>query len=279
MSRVPRRSESRRTPGRSCTGRHVSLATVGFFKRILSGSSDDGRLLPRDTPEVLASFGQSESPAAGGEMGPGLDLGRTVREAVQVDPDRVLDEMVEACDKAGGWAYWGAWDILGTYARDHEKDLRFVHIVDGVIDTMRAKGYGPGDIPMGLTARMIERDRAKAAEAPGAGESEPEPEPAIPALAEGEQRLLKVIDRPDGNQNKIYLIHRRSSDDEDDRFVAVIHCSESDDFSFENEWAWKGGADERAVYIRVAEAHANGRTRSCEYWLDSQVQWYADRVA
>ena len=54
-------------------------------------------------------------------MGPGLDLGLTVREAVQVDPDRVLDEMVEACDKAGGWAYWGAWDILGTYARDHEK--------------------------------------------------------------------------------------------------------------------------------------------------------------
>lgn len=210
-------------------------------------------------------------------MRAGLELGQAVEKALEIDPDRVLDEIVEACDAAGGWSYYGAWDILSAYASDHQDDPRYVHIVDGLLDTLEKEGYGPGDIPVILTPRAIARQRAEQVADPQAeGASDPEPE--IPPLADAERRLLQVVDRPDGNQNKIYLIHRRPSDRENFQFVAVIHNSEDTDFDFDTETAWQGGENERVVYIRVAEAYANSRTASCEYWLEPAVQWFADRA-
>lgn len=251
---------------------------MGLLKGMFSsGRGDSGRLLPPDAPAILESFGRSESPAPGGDMIPGLDLGRTVGKALKVDPDRVLDEIVEACDSVGGWSYYGAWDILSAHASDRQEDPRYVHIVDGLLETLVKEGYGPGDIPMALTARAIERQRAEQATSPEA-ESVSEPEPEIPPLADGERRLLQIVDRPDGNRNEIYLIHRRPPDYEGHQFVAVIHHSESTDFDFETVTAWHGGADERDVYIRVAEAYANTQTASCRYWLEPGIQWFADRV-
>lgn len=231
---------------------------------------------------ILESFGRSEGPAPSGDIGTGeitagLELGQAVKKALEVDPDRVLDELVEACDSVGGWSYYGAWDILSAYASNHETDPRYVHIIDGILDTLLEEGYGPGDIPMALTPRMIERQRAEQAASPET-ESVREAEPEIPPLTDGERRLLEVVDRPDGNQNRIYLIHRRPSDNEDHQFVAVIHSSEATDFAFDTEWAWQGGVDERAVYIRVAEAYANSQTASCRYWLEPNLKWFADRV-
>lgn len=211
-------------------------------------------------------------------MTAGIELGQTVKKALEADPNRVFDEMVEACDSVGGWSYYGAWDILSTFASDHQSDPRYVHIVDGLLDTLQEEGYGPGDIPMTLTPRAIERQRAEQAVSTST-ESGSEPEPEIPPLADGEQRLLQVVDRPDGNRNEIYLIHRRPSDYEDHRFVAVIHHSEVTDFAFDAARAWHGGEDERTVYIRVAEAYANSRMASCKYWLEPGVQWFADRVS
>lgn len=251
---------------------------MGLLRDMFSAGDDrSGRLLPPDAPATLESFGRSEGPAPGGDMVAGLDLGRIVGKALEVEPDRVLDEIVEACDAVGGWSYYGAWDILSTHASDRQEDPRYVHIVDGLLDTLVEEGYGPGDIPMALTARAIERQRAEHAASPET-ESVPEAEPEIPPLADGERRLLQVVDRPDGNQNKIYLIHRRPPDYEDHRFVAVIHHSESTDFDFDTTTAWQGGADERTAYIRVAEAYANSRTASCGYWLEPNLQWFADRV-
>lgn len=251
---------------------------MGFLKDLFSSGGDrPGRLLPPDAPTILESFGRSERPAPGGDMAAGLDLGQAVKKALEVDPERALDEIVEACDSIGGWSYYGAWDILSAYASDREDDPRYVHIIDGLLDTLREEGYGPGDIPMALTPREIERQRAERAASPEAG-SAPEPEPEIPPLADGERRLLQVVDRPDGNQNKIYLIRRRPFDHENHQFVTVIHFSESTDFGFDTEEAWHGGEDERAVYIRVAEAYANTRTSSCSYWLESDLEWFADRV-
>ena len=248
---------------------------MGLFKDLLSGGS--GRLLPSDAPATLESFGRFNGPAPGGDMAAGIELGRAVKKALTEDPGPVLDEMVAACDSVGGWSYYGAWDILSAFVPEREDDPRYAHIVDGLLDTLEAEGYGPGDIPMILTPRAIARQRDKRAAEPAA-ESAPQPEPDIPRLAEGEQRLLKVVDRPDGNQNRIYLIHRRDSDIDLFQFVAVIHCSEEADFDFDTSFAWQGGEDERTVYIRVAEAYANGRTTSCGYWLDPNVQWFADRV-
>jgi hypothetical protein len=208
----------------------------------------------------------------------GIELGQAVKKALEVDPDRVLDEMVEACDSIGGWSYYGAWDILSAFASDRQEDPRYVHIVDGLLDHLTEEGYGPGDIPMILTPRAIERQRAARAANPGAAGA-PEPEPEIPPLTDGERRLLQVVDRPDGNQNRIYLVHRRHPDYEDHRFAAVIHHSDAPDFDFDTASAWHGGADERTIYIRVAESYANSRTASCGYWLEPNVQWYADRVS
>lgn len=245
---------------------------MGLFKDLLSGGS--GRLLPPDAPATLESFGRFNGPAPGGDAGAGIELGQALKKPLAEDPDRVLDELVEACDSVGGWSYYGAWDILSAFVPDREDDPRYVHIVDGLLDTLEAEGYGPGDIPMILTPRAIARQRTERATEPAA---ENTPEPAIPPLSAGEQRLLKVVDRPDGNQNRIYLVHRRPSDLDLYRFVAVIHHSEAD-FDPHTASAWQGGEDERAVYIRVAEAYANSRTASCGYWLDPNVQWFADRV-
>jgi hypothetical protein len=247
---------------------------MGLLKDLFgSGGGDSGRLLPPDAPAALESLGRHEGPAPGGDPLPALELMQAVRRAVDADPDRLLDEIVEACDSVGGWSYYGAWDLLHSFADDHEDDPRYVHVVDGLLDTMEREGYGPGDIPMALTARAVERQRREqAAEAP------PQPEPEIPPLADGERRLLQTVERPDGNQNRIYLIHRRPSDEEDYKFVAVIQHSESADFDFDTAFAWQRGVDERTVYIRVAEAYANSRTATCRYWLEPDVQWFADRV-
>jgi hypothetical protein len=256
------------------------MSAMGLLRNVFSSGGDhSGRLLPPNAPAILESFGRFEGPAPGGDAHAGLDLGRVVKTALEADPDRVLDEMVEACDSVGGWSYYGAWDILSAFASDRQEDPRYVHIVDGLLDTLVEEGYGPGDIPMILTPRAIERQRAGQATSPETESTpEPEPEPEIPRLADGEQRLLQVVDRPDGNQNRIYLIHRRPSDYDDHQFVAVIHHSETSDFAFDQAGAWHGGVDERTVYIRVAEAFANTRTASCGYWLEPDVQWFADRV-
>lgn len=251
---------------------------MGLLRDLFSSGGDrPRRLLPPDTPAILEEFGRYEGPASGGDAIAGLELGRTVKKALEVDPERVLDEIVEACDSVRGWSFYGAWDILSAYASDREDDPRYVHIIDGLLDTLQEEGYGPGDIPRILTPRAIARQRAEHAASP-AVERPPESEPGIPPLAEGERRLLQVVDRPDGNQNKIYLIRRRPFDRENHQFVTVIHFSESTDFGFDTEEAWHGGEDERAVYIRVAEAYANTRHASVSYWLEPSVQWFADRV-
>lgn len=235
------------------------------------------RLLPRGAPEILESFGRHEGPAPGGDMAAGLEFGQAVKRALTVDPERVMDEMVEACDAIGGWSYYGAWDILSAYAPDREEDPRYVHIVDGLLDTLKAEGYGPGDIPMILTPRAIARERA-AQQASPQSQNVAESEPVIPPLADGERRLLKIIGRPDGNENRVYLIHRRSEDLEGYKFVAVIQSSDEPDFDFDTTFGWQVGEDERTVYIRIAEAYVNGQTAQCTYWLEPAVQWFADRV-
>jgi hypothetical protein len=243
-------------------------------------SSDDGRpqrLLPRDAPVILESFGRFNGPVAGGDAGPGIELGRAIKSQLELEPDRVLDEMVEACDSIGGWSYHGAWDILSAFVPERQDDPRYVHIVDGLLDNLTEEGFGPGDIPMILTPRAIERQRAARAAEPEAP-SAADPEPEIPPLGDGERRLLQVVKRPDGNENRIYLLRSRPGDEGDRHFVAVIHFSEADDFDFDTEDAWHGGLDERAVYIRVAESYANSRTATCEYWLEPNLQWFADRV-
>jgi hypothetical protein len=247
---------------------------MGILRDMFSGDGRSSRLLPADAPALLESFGRAESPAPGGDPQAGVELFGIVKRALDTDQERTLDEMVELCDTVGGWSYYGAWDLLHSFASDRHEDPRYLHIVDGLLDTLEAEGFGPGDIPMGLTQRAIARQRAARPVQTGP----PEPEPEVPPLAEGEQRLLEIVDRPDGNQNRIYLIRRPPTESEPYPFVAVIQSSEDPDFDFDTARGWMRGGDERTVYIRVAEAYANSRTASCGYWLEPGVKWFADRV-
>lgn len=83
----------------------------------------------------------------------------------------------------------------------------------------------------------------------------------IAPLAEGEERLVRVVHRPDGNRNDVYLIH--SGPDHGDvmgtgepvRFVAVIRST--DDTSGGDETMWFRASTLEALYVDIASAHRN----------------------
>lgn len=249
---------------------------MGRLRDTIFGGGREERLFPPTTATLLETYGRAEGPMPGGDREAGIQLLQIVRRAIDTDQDRALDELVEICDSVGGWSYYGAWDMVHSFASEPEEDPRYLHLVDGLLDTLEAEGGGPGDIPMALTQRAIARTRARQAAQPAP--AAPEPEPAIAPLADGEQRLLQIVDRPDGNQNRIYLIRRPPSETEPYPFVAVIQSSDDPDFDFDTAWGWQRGSDERTVYIRVAEAYANSRAAAFGYWLEPHVQWFADRV-
>ena len=108
-------------------------------------------------------------------------------------------------------------------------------------------------------------------------------EPSIVPLADGEERLLQTVYRPDGNRNDIYLTHRRPSDDgamgsgEPINFLAIIRSTDAEPGS--EPFAWQRGPDERSIYIRVAEAFVNAPLPpGASANLDAGVQWYVDRI-
>ena len=115
--------------------------------------------------------------------------------------------------------------------------------------------------------------------------SAPGAEPTIRPLAEGEERLLNTIQRPDGERNEIYLVHRRPSDDETMgtgepiNFVAIIRSTDQDPNDTSPPFAWQCGPDERTIYIRVAEAAVNAPPPpGGSATLDPDVQWFVDRI-
>ena len=75
---------------------------MGLFKDLLSGNS--GRLLPADAPATLESFGRFNGPVPGGDVAAGIELGQALKQPLAAEPDRVLDELVAACDSVGGWS-------------------------------------------------------------------------------------------------------------------------------------------------------------------------------
>lgn len=108
-------------------------------------------------------------------------------------------------------------------------------------------------------------------------------EPSIVPLADGEERLLQTVYRPDGNRNDIYLVHRRPSDDgtmgsgEPVNFLAIIRSTDAEPGS--QPFAWQRGPDERSIYIRVAEAFVNAPLPpGASANLDAAVQWFVDRI-
>lgn len=95
----------------------------------------------------------------------------------------------------------------------------------------------------------------------GATPTDEDREPTIAPLVHDEERWLETVHRTDGNRNDIFLIHRRSMDEdtsgEPTNFVTIIRATDSD--PNETPRAWHRGSDERSVYLQVAEALSTPR--------------------
>lgn len=83
---------------------------------------------------------------------------------------------------------------------------------------------------------------------------------AVRPFGPDEQRLLGVITRPDGNENRVCLIHRRDNDHamtatgEQVKYVAATTFTDRPD---DPPMEWFYGATAEDVVIRVAEAWVN----------------------
>lgn len=83
----------------------------------------------------------------------------------------------------------------------------------------------------------------------------------VAPLAEGEERLVQVVHRPDGNRNDTYLIHSRPDHGdvmgtgEPVRFVAVIRST--DDTSEGDGNMWFRASTLEGLYFDIARAHRN----------------------
>jgi hypothetical protein len=110
-------------------------------------------------------------------------------------------------------------------------------------------------------------------------------EPEIAPLGPGEERLLQVIHRLDGNRNDIFLVHRDASDyqmtgpNDPNLFAAIIRHTDEDPDKSTLPLAWQVGATERSIYIRLAEALSNSPPLpGVKVELDSGVEWYVERI-
>lgn len=110
-------------------------------------------------------------------------------------------------------------------------------------------------------------------------------EPEIAPLGPGEERLLQVVHRLDGNRNDIYLVHRSATDYESKgldgsvNFAATIKSTDDPERTTPY-WAWQTGETERSIYIRLAEAFSNSPPLpGVRVEFDDAVQWYVDRIA
>lgn len=112
----------------------------------------------------------------------------------------------------------------------------------------------------------------------------PDIEPDLGPLEAGEERLIRVVHRPDGNKNEVYVTHRRDIDDqttgagEPINYVAVIRSTDSDPNRAPS--AWHRGPNLRSVYILVAEASVNAPPPpGFETWDAPELKWYISRVS
>ena len=89
----------------------------------------------------------------------------------------------------------------------------------------------------------------------------PPPSIQVAPLAEGEERLVQIVHRPDGNRNEVYLIH--SGPDHGDvmgtgetvRFVAVIRST--DEADGREGTMWFRGHTLEALCLDIAMAYRN----------------------
>lgn len=229
---------------------------------------------------------------------------------------RVCAELLEACDEHGGWTIAGALCVALDLDSDSQ-NANYLAIIDRAAAFLHDEGVSAADIPPFVLDRWHEshtswnsnrqQDTAPT-QAPGPGQTPPvtvataaadsaaaseaslsrdiDPEPSLPSLETGEERVIRVVHRPDGNRNEICVAHRRDERDDEAmagaagrpiNFIAFIRSTDSDPNRAPR--AWYGGPTLRSVYILVAEGAVNAPPpRGFTTWDAPHLAWFIARV-
>lgn len=165
--------------------------------------------------------------------------------------DKAPDDALDAILEAGGTAIAGLADGF-VVAQTAEPNT----VTAAILRTAFPASEGALDRP---------HAEEKMSQAPEAGSSSPSPAdidaPGVLPLQPGEQRVIQVVHRADGEKNEICVVRRRDGDDEfagdgePIEYVAIIVSSDGD--SEKTPWAWQRASTVVGIYQRVAEAFRN----------------------
>lgn len=229
---------------------------------------------------------------------------------------RVCTELLEASDEHGGWTTAGALCVALDLDSDSQ-NANYLKIIDRAAAFLHAEGVSAADIPPFVLDRWNESHTgwgptrsqqgaaqtddqapgqtapvtAAAAESLDTSDASPagdiDLEPNLPPLQAGEERVIRVVHRPDDNKNEICVAHRR--DEGDDKtmtgaagrpinFIAFIRATDTDPSRVPR--AWYGGPTLRSVYILVAEGAVNAPPpRGFTTWDAPDLAWFIARVS
>jgi tetratricopeptide (TPR) repeat protein len=198
-----------------------SLGDLGSIHSLGRALEDSG-----DVDGAVEAFGDGD---ARGDAESAFSLG-----AVLYEQGRTA-EALEAFTRAADRGKDGARDLISRLMKEHpelggDSTPRTVTIGELL------EGYRAGQRPQSISVE-------------------------IAPLAEGEERLVRVVHRPDGNRNDVYVIHSRPDDGavmgtgEPVRFVAVIRST--DDSSGGDGNSWFRASTLEALYVDIASAHRN----------------------
>jgi hypothetical protein len=227
---------------------------------------------------------------------------------------RVCTELLEAAEEYGGWTITGALCVALDLDSDSQ-NAGYLEVIDRAAAFLHAEGVSAADIPPFVLDRwnrshtgwLADRGQrggprtdeqrppgqkasvvAASAEAVDTSDAsaagKPDPEPDLAPLELDEERVIRVVHRPDGNENEIRVAHRRDGDDEMTgagepiNFIAFIRATDSDPSRIPS--AWYRGPTLRSVYILVAEGAVNAPPpRGFAIWNAPDLAWFIARVS
>lgn len=196
-----------------------------------------------------------------GDLGSTRSLGKALQEAG--DADSAAEAFREGDEKGDAESAFllGALlfeqgrpaEALEAFSRSAERGKEGVReLIEQLLREHPELGGGATDHQM--TGRdLVEQYRAE--------NQAPLPSLQVPPLADGEERLVQTVHRPDGNRNDIYLVHSRPEHGEvlgtgePVRFVALIRSS--DDLSGGEGNLWFRASTLETLYGEIARAFRN----------------------
>lgn len=163
---------------------------MGFFSR------GPKPFLPADASHRFDLYGRAEGPLGSGDPVPALELRGEMREGLQHDPTRCVEEVRDAAYRGGGWALYAAVDILNNLLESQCPEQlsggAYQDVLDAAILFLRDEGYSSWDLTRAMQERWLDAegpfflyDNLRQTSVPAIGA-----EPAVDDLVAHERREL-----------------------------------------------------------------------------------------